>query len=65
MDCGLKIEVGDFALKCDGCGDELCASCEPYHDWRAKIDKSAKRRDKILCPVCYKEEKNESMERHI
>lgn len=54
MDCGKEIEVGDFSLKCDMCGNELCASCEPYHDWRAKIAKD-KSKDKILCPVCYKE----------
>jgi DNA-directed RNA polymerase subunit RPC12/RpoP len=53
MDCGKEIEVGDFSLKCDACGDELCESCEPYHSWRAKLDQSKKKKDKILCPVCF------------
>ncbi len=57
MDCGTKIDIGDFILICDQCGDELCASCEPYHEWRAQIniDRS---KDKILCSVCFAEMDN-------
>ena len=53
MDCGAKIDVGDFSLVCDGCGDELCASCEPYHEWRARLDQSSKKKDEILCSDCF------------
>lgn len=52
MDCGALIELGDFKLTCDRCGNELCESCEPYHDWKARVDLKNKKNDEILCPLC-------------
>ena len=52
MDCGTSIGPGDFKLTCDWCGNELCESCEPYHDWKAKVDFKNKANDEILCPFC-------------